>query len=82
MNESFEVIRALKKEKTLGLSFAGTKDNIVGMAVAAGTKGYYFPVINFITKDLLTGFADELAASCKTMYVPDVKAVPSLYDRS
>lgn len=56
MNESFEVIRALKKEKTLGLSFAGTKDNIVGMAVAAGTKGYYFPVINFITKDLLTGF--------------------------
>lgn len=73
MNESFEVIRALKKEKTLGLSFAGTKDNIVGMAVAAGTKGYYFPVINFITKDLLTGFADELAASCKTMYVPDAK---------
>ena len=39
MNESFEVIRVLKKEKTLGLSFAGTKDNIVGMAVAAGTKG-------------------------------------------
>lgn len=73
MNESFEIIRELKKEKTLGLSFAGTRNFIAGMAVAAGKTAYYFPVLNFITEDLLIGFANELAASCEKLYVPDAK---------
>ncbi len=73
MNESFEVVCELKKEKTLGLSFAGTRSFFAGMAVAAGKKAYYFPVLNFITEDLLIGFANELAASCEKLYVPDAK---------
>ena len=73
MNESFEVIRELKKEKTLGLSFGGTRSFLAGMAVAAGKKAYYFPVLNFITEDLLIGFANELAASSEKLYVPDAK---------
>ena len=75
MNESFEVIRALKKRKNAwSFHFAGTKDNIVGMAVAAGTKGYYFSSNQFYHK---RSFGQvllmKLAASCKTMYVPDAK---------
>ena len=73
MNESFEVIRELKKENTLGLTFAGTRSFLAGMAVAAGKTAYYFPVLNFITEDLLIGFANELAASCEKLYVPDAK---------
>ncbi len=73
MNESFETVRELKKERTLGLSFAGKRDFLAGMAVAAGEKVYYFPVLNFITEDLLIGFANELAASCEKLYVPDAK---------
>ena len=73
MNESFSVIQKLKKEKTLGLSFGGTRSFIAGMAVAAKENAYYFPVLNFITEDLLIGFANELAASCEKLYVPDAK---------
>ncbi len=73
MNESFEIIRKLKNEKTLGLSFGGTRSFTTGMAVAAGKKVYYFPILNFITEDLLIGFANELASACEKLYVPDAK---------
>lgn len=73
LNESFEKIRELKKEEALGLSFAGNHDGLFGMAVAAKKTVFYFPVVNFLTENLLTGFAKELSDSCKTLYVPDAK---------
>lgn len=75
LNRSLELIAELKKEEQLGLSFGGDRDAFLGLAVSAGDQAFYFPVVNFLTEELLTGFAAELLRTCRRIYVPDAKAL-------